>query len=96
VIHPKGPATVNASIIPIPPFARILAAAPGPDRLTPAELRIVCLIAVGWKPREIPYVHRNSVLTIRAHLYSAYHKLGFRERGDLILWAVKHGLGGVQ
>jgi len=83
----------SSLVIPLPPVALLIAMSPGPGALTPAELRIVQLIAVGWKPQEIrQQLHNNSAHTIRTHLYNAYAKLGIRERGDLILWGIRHGI----
>jgi two-component system, NarL family, response regulator LiaR len=76
----------------IPPLAHVLEAAPGPEVLTPAELRIVSLIARGWKPRQITALHNNSISTVKVHLANVYRKLEIHQRSDLILWCYRHGI----
>jgi DNA-binding NarL/FixJ family response regulator len=62
------------------------------DALTPREREVVQLAAEGHSNAEIAtrlFISRRTVETHRAH---AMKKLGVRSHGELVLYAVRHGI----
>ena len=55
----------------------------GPDALTPAELRVARMAAVGMTNREIAQALFLSTKTVEGQLSQAYARLGIRSRADL-------------
>jgi DNA-binding NarL/FixJ family response regulator len=60
--------------------------------LTPRELEIVRLAAEGLKNKEISERLSITEGTVKIHLHNIYEKLGVTGRGQLILYATRHGL----
>lgn len=69
---------------------------PGPDSLTGAQLLIVRRLARGLSTAETAADLGIKKNTVRVQLNFVYRTLGISHRGELILWAVAHRLGGVQ
>jgi NarL family two-component system response regulator LiaR len=65
------------------------------DNLTGAERDIVRLVAAGRATREIARERQRSIHTVRAQINSLNRKLQLTHRTQLVLWAVRHGFGGV-
>ena len=55
----------------------------GPDALTPAELRVARMAAVGMTNREIAQALFLSTKTVEGQLSQAYARLGIRSRASL-------------
>jgi DNA-binding NarL/FixJ family response regulator len=68
---------------------------PSPDRLTPREREIVRLVAFGLRNAEVAAELYISPVTVKTHLGRVFEKLGVRDRADLVLYAVRTGLIGV-
>ncbi len=60
------------------------------DRLTPKEMRIVALIAEGFKNREIAQRLKTGEQGVKNHLRSIYDKTGVSDRLELALFAIHH------
>lgn len=65
------------------------------DRLTAREREVVRLVALGMRNAEIAAELFISAVTVKTHLGRVFDKLGVRDRGDLVLYAVRAGLIGV-
>ena len=64
--------------------------------LSPREKEIVKLISEGLSSREIADSLNVSPRTIEAHRANIYRKLGMHNLADLIKYAIKMGLSGVE
>ena len=62
--------------------------------LSGAELDVLRLIAAGHTTRQAAALRLVSIHTVRVQLYSIYKKLRVKHRGELVLWAVRHGFTG--
>ncbi len=60
--------------------------------LTPAEMRVLCLLAGGRTTKEIAAELVVSVSTVDRHLTHIYTKLGVRNRAEATAFALKQGL----
>ncbi len=60
--------------------------------LTPREMEIVRLAAEGLRNKEISERLSITEGTVKIHLHNIYEKLGVTGRGQLILFATRHGL----
>ena len=60
------------------------------DRLTPKEMRIVALIVVGCKNREIALRLKTTEQVIKNYLRSIYDKTGVSDRLELALFTIHH------
>ena len=70
-------------------------ASPSPDRLTTREREIVRLVALGLRNAEVAAQLFISAITVKTHLSRIFYKLGVRDRADLVLYAVRAGLIGI-
>lgn len=68
---------------------------PSPDRLTAREREIVRLVALGLRNAEVGAELFISGITVKTHLSRIFFKLGIRDRADLVRYAVRTGLIGV-
>ena len=68
---------------------------PGIDELTPAELHVIEEVVrqASKTSKEIAESMNMSVKTLNNHLTKIYSKLGVKNRFDLFIYALKHGLG---
>jgi DNA-binding NarL/FixJ family response regulator len=65
---------------------------PSPEQLTAREREIVRLVALGFRNAEVGAKLFISAVTVKTHLSRVFEKLGVRDRGDLVLYAVRSGL----
>jgi DNA-binding NarL/FixJ family response regulator len=61
-------------------------------RLLPRDLPVIKLVATGKTNAEIAQVLGLTEGTVKKYVSSAIHKLGFKNRTELALWAVESGL----
>ncbi len=70
------------------------AAPPAPhEKLSPHEIEIVRLVALGWSNKEIAAHLCLAEKTIRNRLSRIFRKLGLRNRTEVAYYALKHILG---
>ena len=81
-VVPDGPAGPTLHV-----GAGRLAEDDGWDRLTPAERRVVALVAEGLSNGQIAARLTVSRRTVESHLYRVYPKVGAASRVELALWA---------
>jgi DNA-binding NarL/FixJ family response regulator len=62
------------------------------DGLTPREIDILKLVAIGQANKQIAAKLRISEKTVRNHVSSMYTKLGIADRAQAVLYAVRKGL----
>lgn len=74
-------------------FAIVPRHAPGPDVLTPAQTRIVDLLARGYSTRQTAARLGIAINTVRMQINLVYGKLDFTHRAELLLWALQQGFG---
>src|SRR3954452_16455743 len=76
-----------------PRLGAALAAAPEgpPDNLTPREVEVLRLIALGHTNSEIGDQLHLSVRTVETHRAHIQQKLGISARSELVAYALKHG-----
>lgn len=60
--------------------------------LTPREMHVVALIAVGAPNKEIAKRLGLSMNTVKSHIRTAYRAMGVGSRTQAVLWAVEHGV----
>jgi DNA-binding NarL/FixJ family response regulator len=84
MIHPAATARIAAGR----PLAE---APPPPDALTPRELEVLRLMAIGWSNREIGEVLRMSEGTVKNHVSEVLSKLGVRDRTRAVLKSFEVG-----
>lgn len=64
---------------------------PASDELSPAELRVIKLLAEnGWSNGEMAEHLTLSIRTIETHISKALSKTETRNRVQLVLWVQKH------
>jgi DNA-binding NarL/FixJ family response regulator len=63
-----------------------------PDRLTPREIEVLCLVARGASNKEIAASLVISEKTARNHVERTYAKIGVSNRIGASMYAMKHGL----
>jgi DNA-binding NarL/FixJ family response regulator len=66
--------------------------APSPDPLTPREREIVALVAQGLRNAEVARALSISEDTVKTHLNNVFQKLNVRDRVQLTLHALRHGI----
>ena len=62
------------------------------EPLSPRELEVVKLIAEAHTNRQIADVLSVSEKTVESHRANLLHKLGMRDRVELVRWAIRRGL----
>lgn len=60
--------------------------------LSPTELAVVKLYAVGWKTEAIAIERQCSAKTICKHVEKIYQKLGIHDKANLVHWAIANGI----
>jgi NarL family two-component system response regulator LiaR len=65
-----------------------------PDDLTERELEVVALVAQGMSNREIAERFVISEKTVKTHIGHILAKLGLKDRTQLAIHAIRHGLAG--
>ena len=66
--------------------------APADKLLTDREFEIVRFVASGMRNAEVGEKLEISEATVKTHLNNIFHKLGLRDRVELTLYAIRHGL----
>jgi two-component system NarL family response regulator len=66
---------------------------PGRDALTLRQSAIVEQLARGLSTRQAAEALAISVNTVWAQLHDIHKRLGISHRGELMLWAIRHGFG---
>jgi DNA-binding NarL/FixJ family response regulator len=64
-----------------------------PDDLTPREAEVLGLIARGLSNREIAEELVVSEATVKTHINNIFSKTAARDRAQLVVYALRHGLG---
>ncbi|MCP3424311.1 response regulator [Nocardioides pinisoli] len=71
---------------------------PGPDQaaaaLSPRETEVLRLVVEGLLNKQIAQRLGITERTVKAHLTSAYQRIGVADRTQAALWAQRHDLGG--
>jgi DNA-binding NarL/FixJ family response regulator len=62
------------------------------DGLTPREVEILKLVAIGLANKQIAYRLQVSEKTVRNHISNIYEKLGIQGRSHAVIYAAKKGL----
>jgi DNA-binding NarL/FixJ family response regulator len=65
-------------------------AANGKELLTPRQMQVVSLVAVGMSNREISERLQLSEHTVKNYLFRIFDKLGVSSRSELIIYALNH------
>jgi DNA-binding NarL/FixJ family response regulator len=65
----------------------------GREALTYAQSAIVEQLAWGLSTSQAADALGIAVNTVRVQLHFVYRRLGITHRGELMLWAIKHGYG---
>ena len=71
-------------------LARTSAAGPSPRDISPRELEVLKLLALGRSNKEVATALDLSVKTVDAHRSNIMRKLNFRSYSDLIQFAIRH------
>lgn len=66
----------------------------GDDELSPRERDVLRLVVAGLLNKQIAQRLGITERTVKAHLTSAYQRIGVADRTQAALWAQRHGLGG--
>ena len=66
--------------------------APSSRQLTSREVEIACWVAVGLRNAEIGARLSISEATVKTHLNNVFQKLELRDRVELAVYALRHGL----
>lgn len=61
------------------------------DMLTPAELRVIALVALGWEDKRIAAELGISVFTAKTHLTRVRERLELDNRVQVAVWYVRAG-----
>jgi two-component system, NarL family, response regulator LiaR len=62
------------------------------ERLSPREAEVMTLIAQGLSNIQIAERLYVSINSVKAHIRSAYRKIGVERRTQAVLWGLEHGL----
>jgi DNA-binding NarL/FixJ family response regulator len=65
---------------------------PLPPDISKTEIRVMASLAAGYSSKEIAEGLRLKLGTVRNYISSVMHKAGLRDRSQIILFALKHGL----
>jgi DNA-binding NarL/FixJ family response regulator len=95
----EGIRAVSRGESPLHPRAarQLLQARSGPRDevdLTPRELEVLGLVRQGLANKQIARRLGISERTVKAHLTSAFARIGVPDRTQAALWAERHGIGG--
>ncbi len=71
-------------------LARTRAVGPSPSDISPRELEVLKLLALGRSNKEVATALDLSVKTVDAHRTNIMRKLNFRTYSDLIQFAIRH------
>ena len=94
-LHPDALRKVmEAAMGPPAGEARPPAASPPPGDLTERELEVVALVAQGLSNREIAESFVISEKTVKTHIGHILAKLELKDRTQLAIYAIRHGLAG--
>lgn len=74
--------------------APTIAAEVGPADLSPREAEVLALVVEGLLNKQIAQRLGITERTVKAHLTSAYQRIGVADRTQAALWAERHDLGG--
>lgn len=66
----------------------------GPSGLSPREAEVLALLVEGLLNKQIAQRLGITERTVKAHLTSAYQRIGVADRTQAALWAERHDLGG--
>jgi NarL family two-component system response regulator LiaR len=94
-LHPDALRKVmEAAMGPRAGEARPAASSPPPGDLTERELEVVALVAQGLSNREIAEAFVISEKTVKTHIGHVLAKLELKDRTQLAIYAIRHGLAG--
>lgn len=65
----------------------------GPVELTPRESEVLVMVRQGLANKQIARRLGITERTVKAHLSSAFQRIGARDRTQAAIWAERHGLG---
>ncbi len=86
-VHPAMTRALLKEVVPGPSLASASV-----EPLTPREIEVLRLIALGYTNRQIAEELIISVRTVESHRANLMGKLGLRSRVDLVRYAREHGL----
>ena len=66
---------------------------PTPLELTPRETEVLALVRAGMANKQIARRLGISERTVKAHLTSAFSRIGVQDRTQAAVWAERHGVG---
>jgi DNA-binding NarL/FixJ family response regulator len=88
--------SVAEGLVWIPPMVQTEIAAqwraPTDKLLTGREFEIISFVATGLRNAEVGEKLSISEATVKTHLNNIFHKLALRDRVELTLYAIRHGL----
>ncbi|MDO4685344.1 MAG: response regulator transcription factor [Corynebacterium sp.] len=87
VLAPRVTAKLLTDFIPRPAHTSIEMA-----DLTPREVEVLRLMAMGYSNHEIAEIHVVSIATVKTHVRHILMKLDARDRVHAVLFAYRHGL----
>jgi DNA-binding NarL/FixJ family response regulator len=90
VLGALTPSAVGAPAAPLD--ARAPKVSDPPDGLTPAEVRVLQLLATGLTNNEIAAALHVSMATVKTHINHLFAKAHVRDRGQAVAYAYEHGL----
>jgi DNA-binding NarL/FixJ family response regulator len=65
----------------------------GPVELTPREVEVLTMVRQGLANKQIARRLGITERTVKAHLSSAFQRIGARDRTQAAIWAERHGIG---
>jgi two-component system, NarL family, response regulator LiaR len=93
-LHPDALRLVMEAAMGTPAGKERPPASSPPDGLTERELDVIALVAEGLSNREIAETFVISEKTVKTHVGHILAKLGLKDRTQLAIYALKHGLAG--
>ena len=88
-LHPRAARELLLARTDLPSSAT---AAGGQPKLTPREVEVLRLVRAGLANKQIARKLSISERTVKAHLTSAFQRIGVMDRTQAALWADRHGL----
>jgi len=67
--------------------------AAGPAELTPRETEVLAMVRKGFANKQIARRLGIAERTVKAHLSSAFQRIGARDRTQAAIWAERNGIG---